>query len=139
MPAISTAHRDGPQPEPRMTISPNSVSNPLAGTHPIDRLLRSRLFQLLLLAVLVRLVTFGNPIVDIDEQYYFVVADAMRHGALPYVDIWDRKPIGLFLIYLPAALAGPVAGIYIYQMMALAAVLLTALIIARLADNAGWH
>jgi hypothetical protein len=89
-------------------------------------------------AIATRLITFGNPILYTDEEFYFAVGRSMINGALPFVDIWDRKPIGLFLLYAaPAAL--PLAwGIWLYQGMALACAAATALIIARLADAAGW-
>jgi hypothetical protein len=62
---------------------------------------------LLLLAVIIsRLQTFNDPVLGFDEQYYLLVAQRMLHGAVPYVDIWDRKPIGLFLIYAGAILPG---------------------------------
>ncbi|WP_051683395.1 glycosyltransferase family 39 protein [Sphingomonas sp. UNC305MFCol5.2] len=93
---------------------------------------------LLLAAIAVRAIAFGNPVVHVDEEFYFYTAQRILDGALPYVDIWDRKPIGLFLIYLPAAAFGPVAGLWIYQAMALASVVLTALVIVRLAGHAGW-
>jgi hypothetical protein len=51
-----------------------------------------------LLALMLRAFTFGSPTIQIDEQFYLLVGDRMLHGALPFVDIWDRKPIGLFLI-----------------------------------------
>lgn len=98
-----------------------------------------RFLIVLLVAILARLVTFGNPIVHVDEEFYFVTAQAWTHGALPYVDVWDRKPIGLFLVYLPAAALGMPAGIWAYQAMALASLVATALLIARLADRAGWN
>ena len=63
----------------------------------------------------------------------------MTHGALPYVDLWDRKPIGLFLVYLPAAIWGLPFSIYVYQAMAGAAAVGTAWLIVRLADRAGWR
>lgn len=94
---------------------------------------------LLLVAIIARAATFGNPIVHVDESFYFVTARAMLDGALPYVDVWDRKPIGLFLLYTPAAAFGVPLGIWAYQAMALAAVVATALLIARLADRAGWR
>jgi hypothetical protein len=97
-----------------------------------------RLAILFVVALLARAVTFGNPILHVDEQFYFTVADAMRHGALPYVDIWDRKSLGLFLVYLPAAMFGPHWGIYAYQALALASGVTTAWLVARLADRAGW-
>jgi hypothetical protein len=94
---------------------------------------------LLLVAIIARATTFGNPIVHVDESFYFVTARAMLDGALLYVDVWDRKPIGLFLLYVPAAAFGVPLGIWVYQGMALAAVVATALLIARLADRAGWR
>lgn len=97
-----------------------------------------RWLALTLVALAARAVTFGNPVLHVDEQFYYAVADAMRHGALPFVDVWDRKPAGLFLVYLPAALLGPIAGIWAYQAMALACVVITAEIIARLAERAAW-
>ena len=98
-----------------------------------------RFLIVLLVAILARLVTFGNPIVHVDEEFYFVTAQAWAHGALPYVDVWDRKPIGLFLIYLPAAALGMPLGTWVYQAMALASLAGTAMLIARLADRAGWN
>ncbi|MCC2980723.1 DUF2029 domain-containing protein [Sphingomonas sp. IC4-52] len=99
---------------------------------------RHRLLLLLAVAIAARAVTFANPIVHVDEDFYFTVARDMWAGALPYVDIWDRKPPGLFLIYLlPAAL--PFGwGIIAYQALALVAVVITAWIIARLAEAGGW-
>ena len=94
---------------------------------------------LLLVAIIARAATFGNPIVHVDESFYFVTARSMLDGALPYVDVWDRKPIGLFLLYVPAAVFGVPLGIWAYQAMALVAVVATALLIARLADRAGWR
>lgn len=93
---------------------------------------------LTLVALAARAVTLGNPVLHVDEQFYFAVADAMRHGALPFVDVWDRKPVGLFLVYLPAALFGPVLGIWAYQTLALLCVILTAAMIAILAERGGW-
>jgi hypothetical protein len=93
---------------------------------------------LLVAAIAVRAVAFGNPVVHVDEEFYLLTAQRMLDGALPYVDIWDRKPIGLFLIYLPAAAFGPVVGLWLYQAMALASVVLTSVLIIRLAERCGW-
>ena len=79
-----------------------------------------------LVGILARMREFGNPIVFTDEEFYLHVARKMWHGALPYVDIWDRKPIGLFLLYMPAAAFPLGASVYAYQAMALAAVVATA-------------
>ncbi len=89
-------------------------------------------------ALLVRALTFGNPILHVDEEFYFATAQAIARGAIPYIDVWDRKPVGLFLLYLPAGALGLPLGIWAYQAMALASVTATATLIARLADRAGW-
>ena len=72
---------------------------------------------LVLAALAPRCWDFGNPVIHVDEQYYLLVGDRMLHGALPYVDIWDRKPIGLFLIFAGIRLL-PGDGILAYQLVA---------------------
>lgn len=94
---------------------------------------------LLGVALAARAITFGNPILHVDEEFYFTAARAMLDGARPFVDVWDRKPIGLFLLYAPAAALGIPAGIWAYQALALACLVATATLVARLADRAGWH
>jgi hypothetical protein len=73
---------------------------------------------LLLVALALRAWDFGNPVIHVDEQYYLLVGDRMLHGALPYIDIWDRKPIGLFAIFAAIRLL-PGDGIIAYQIVAL--------------------
>lgn len=72
---------------------------------------------LLLLTLLVRAQTFGNPVIEFDEQFYRLVGERMLQGAVPFIDIWDRKPIGLFLLYALAALIGGAHALS-YQLMA---------------------
>jgi hypothetical protein len=60
----------------------------------------------ILFAVLFRSPQFVNPDVDFDEPFYLLVGDRLLHGATVYVDIWDRKPIGLFLIFAATRLLG---------------------------------
>jgi hypothetical protein len=72
---------------------------------------------LLVIALAVRAVDFGNPVIHVDEQYYLLVGDRLLHGALPYVDIWDRKPIGLFAIFAAIRLL-PGDGVLAYQLVA---------------------
>jgi hypothetical protein len=85
---------------------------------------------LILAALALRLPDIGNPLVDLDEQMYLLVGQRMWDGAIPYVDIWDRKPIGLFLLYA-ATQALPADGIVAYHLVALAAAIGTAGLIAR--------
>ena len=68
-------------------------------------------------ALLLRWPSFGDPAFNIDEEFYLLVGDRLLHGALPYVDIWDRKPIGLFLLYAAIRLLGG-DGVYQYQIVA---------------------
>ncbi len=83
-------------------------------------------------ALLTRFQQFGNPILHIDEQFYLLVGDRMLHSALPYVDIWDRKPVGLFLIYAAIRTLGGV-GIIQYQLVATGFAIAAAVTVERLA------
>ncbi|WP_343616814.1 hypothetical protein [Novosphingobium sp.] len=85
-----------------------------------------------LAALLIRGSTFGYPLLHIDEQFYLLVGDRMLHGALPFVDIWDRKPIGLFVIYAAIRLLGGL-GVVQYQLVATMFAVCTALTIYRIA------
>jgi hypothetical protein len=87
---------------------------------------------LLIAAFAIRVVQFGNPMIQVDENFYLLVGDRMWRGALPYVDIWDRKPIGLFLIYAAIRLLGG-DGILQYQIVATLFAAGTAFVIARIA------
>ena len=64
----------------------------------------------LAVALALRAVSFGNPLVQIDVQFYALVGDRMLAGALPYVDIWDRKPIGLFALFAGLQAIGRALG-----------------------------
>lgn len=70
-----------------------------------------------LFTLFVRLPELGNPAPDFDEQLYFLAGDRMWSGDIPFVDIWDRKPVGLFLIYAAIRLLGG-DGILQYQLVA---------------------
>jgi 4-amino-4-deoxy-L-arabinose transferase-like glycosyltransferase len=95
---------------------------------------------LLIVTLLVRAQTFGNPVIEFDEQFYRVMGERMVHGAVPYLDIWDRKPIGLFLLYALAAKIGG-EGALAYQLMAALFVMLTAWTIHAMARRlcSGWR
>ena len=83
---------------------------------------------LLAIAVVARAQTFGNPVIGFDEQWYLLVGDRLLHGALPFVDIFDRKPIGLFLLFAGARLLGG-EGFVQYKLVALGFVAMTAWLI----------
>ncbi len=94
---------------------------------------------LLAAAALIRLRTLGDLVSQDDEQFYLVVGDQMlRHSAIPYVDIWDRKPVGLFLLYAGIRLLGG-EGIVQYQLVATAFAAATAGLIGLWIRRAvGW-
>lgn len=87
---------------------------------------------MLIAALIARWWWFGDPVVQVDEQYYLVVGDRLLHGFWPFVDVWDRKPIGLFLIYAGARALGG-TGILQYQLVATAFAAVSALLVQRIA------
>lgn len=91
---------------------------------------------LLVAALIIRAPRFGDPNLHVDEMFYLQVGDLMWHGALPFVDIWDRKPIGLFLLFAAIRLLGG-DGIVQYQIVATAFAFGTAVVIAQLARKIG--
>jgi len=80
---------------------------------------------LLIVALVARWQTFGNPVIGFDEQFYLLVGDRLLQGAVPYVDLFDRKPIGLFLIYAAIRSVGG-DGFLAYKIAALLVVVTTA-------------
>lgn len=95
-------------------------------------------FVLIVAALILRGPHFGDPSYHVDEAFYLHVGDQMLKGAIPYIDIWDRKPVGLFVLYAGIRLLGG-DGILQYQLAAFAAVVGTAFLIALLARRqCGW-
>lgn len=85
------------------------------------------LLSLAIIVVATRAATLHNPVIGFDEQFYLLVGDRLWRGDLPYVDIFDRKPIGLFLIY--AAAAGTGSPFVCYKLLAMVSVTGTAFIL----------
>lgn len=89
------------------------------------------------LSIVLRMATFGHPNIDGDETFYFLVGQAMHDGAVPYVDVWDRKPVGLFILYF--LIAGFSRSVIAYQLAAALFAGSTAAVIALMAKRwAGW-
>ncbi len=113
-----------------------------AGAGGIGAILESRLVWLALfvcLALAMKVTTFGDLNRHIDESFYFLVAQRMHEGLLVYVDVWDRKPLGLFLAYYAiAAVSHSVASFQIIAcLLAAATAYVIALIVARLGAGKG--
>ena len=81
------------------------------------------------LSGLIRLRGLGDLVAHADEQFYLLVGQRMTQGAIPYVDIWDRKPPGLFVLYAAIA-ALPGDDIMGYQIIATVVAALSAACIA---------
>ncbi|HEY6815670.1 MAG TPA: glycosyltransferase family 39 protein [Croceibacterium sp.] len=88
--------------------------------HPLAAAVRSEaaaLAVIALCALATRAVWFGDSAASPDEQLYSLIGNAMLEGSLPFVDLWDRKPIGLFALFAVAHWLGgpdPIA----YQLLA---------------------
>lgn len=57
-------------------------------------------------AVATRIVAWWNPVPHVDDQFYLLAGEELLQGRWPYVDVWDRKPLGLFLLYAGIASIG---------------------------------
>ena len=88
--------------------------------------------QYAVIALAFRIILFSNPVVHVDEEFYLLVADRWNQGALPFVDIWDRKPVGLFLLYRLFLLV-PGNPVLVYQLFGIAATACTAMLVQRMA------
>ncbi len=91
---------------------------------------------LLLAAFALRCWDFGNSVIHVDEQWYLLVGDGVLRGAVPYVDLWDRKPAGLFLLFAAIRLL-PGDGVLAYQLVATMFAAATAIVIERGARRIG--
>ncbi len=87
---------------------------------------------LLIAAFVLRGGLFGNAITGLDEQFYLLVGGRMWSGDLPYVDIWDRKPLGLFVLFAGIAVL-PGDGVLAAQIVATLFAAATAFGVTKLA------
>ena len=120
-----------------MFVAREEASSRFAVTRQALDWLAARLWRqflaILLFALLIRGAAFGDPALYVDEGFYALVGDMMHHGAIPYVDVWDRKPPGLFVLYY--LFAGVLAAPLGYQIAAWLFASVTAFLIARLAQG----
>jgi O-antigen/teichoic acid export membrane protein/4-amino-4-deoxy-L-arabinose transferase-like glycosyltransferase len=57
---------------------------------------------LLVLTVLFRSSTFFTAAADWDESVYLLVSRSLLEGHLPYTEVWDHKPPGIYVIFAGA-------------------------------------
>ncbi|AFW01173.1 hypothetical protein BAR24_01230 [Gluconobacter oxydans] len=91
-------------------------------------------FVLLSFIFVSRFQTFGNPLIHVDEEFYLFGGGRLLHGDLPYLQVWDRKPFGIFLLYAFFHLFGSYR-ILAYQTGAMAAVWGTAWLLFRMGQT----
>lgn len=98
-------------------------------------LLASEYWVVLALAVLafvLRMPQFTGLLPGDDEQFYLLVANRMAQGAMPYIDIWDRKPFGLFAIMAITQAIGS-DGIFAAALLSTLFAIATAVMIYKIA------
>ena len=83
-------------------------------------------------AVATRIVSWWNPVAHVDDQFYLLAGEEMLRGHWPYIDVWDRKPLGLFLLYSGVAWVGG-GSILGLNLVATAFVASTALVVRQIA------
>ena len=67
-----------------------------------------------------RLPFINADILSVDESVYLALGAGLNDGLIPYVDIVDRKPIGIYLIYAAAdaLFSDPLLGVRLFGMLA---------------------
>ena len=75
----------------------------------------------IVLAILLRFLSFRFSVSDHDESTYLVIAQELLKGKLLYLDVWDTKPVGIFLVF---ALALKVFGSSIVTIRLIAALVI---------------
>lgn len=78
----------------------------------------------LALALTLRFPSFFQSIIDWDESLYILIGRSLKEGNLPYIEVWDHKPPGIYLLF---ALALIVFGnsIFAIRLLSCLAVALT--------------
>ncbi|WP_375428176.1 ArnT family glycosyltransferase [uncultured Sphingomonas sp.] len=100
-----------------MTVHTPIVAGSNVRSRRLVRPAVSAAIVLLVAAIILRRGQFGNPIAGLDEQLYLLIGDRLWHGELPYVDLWDRKPFGLFMLFAAIRLL-PGDGVLAAQIVA---------------------
>jgi hypothetical protein len=110
---------------PRLHLEPPPAPLPLQWVRELS------LAWVLVPLLLVKLSSFVFGVLDIDEADWSIAGRLLGHGALPYVGFVEKKPVLSFVFYLPAAVFG--YRQWIMQLVALAWIFCTALVVGRAA------
>ncbi len=52
-----------------------------------------------LLVVVLRFSSFFESVIDSDESLYLLMAQSWLNGQPPYTEIWDNKPLGIYILF----------------------------------------
>ncbi len=94
---------------------------------------RAQVLWFTLFALLTRATVFGQTNYFNDEYFYWQIGLRAHDGLLPYVDLWDRKGPGLFLIYWLIGFLS--TSVLAYQLVACAFAGATAYVASRIAQH----
>lgn len=83
-------------------------------------------------AIATRIVSWWNPVAHVDDQFYLLAGQEMLRGHWPYLDVWDRKPLGLFAIYAVVAAIGD-GSIIALNLVSTAFAAATAMVVRQIA------
>lgn len=86
---------------------------------------------IVILTALIRANVMGDPNYHVDEPFYLLVAERMHAGATLYVDIWDRKPPGIYLVNYVISALWP--GMFAVHVAAAISVAVGAVLLFRIA------
>jgi 4-amino-4-deoxy-L-arabinose transferase-like glycosyltransferase len=96
--------------------------------------LRRKAAVLILAAlILVRIPTYILAVMDIDETDFLVAARMMAKGAIPYVDVVEKKPVLAYLFYWPTTVFG--FHLWPMQIIALGWIFATCWMLGRIAER----
>ena len=93
---------------------------------------RNAVALIVAVAVATRIASWWNPVAHVDDQFYMLAGQDLLRGHWPYIDVWDRKPLGLFLLYAAIAAIGG-KSILVMNLVATAFAAATALAVRRIA------
>lgn len=112
--------------------SPPPPTPPLKGRGEIFASPAIAALLIIAVAVATRIVAWWNPVAHVDDQFYLLAGEELLAGRWPYTDVWDRKPLGLFLLYAGIAWlgSGTMLGL---NLVATAFAAATALVIRQIA------
>ena len=118
-------------PESRAHAARSTTSAPEGFARSLRTETVRHLWILFAVALLARANSFGDPNYHADETFYLMVGKAMHAGMSPYLDIWDRKPPGLFVLYW--VLAGISGSVLSFQIAGFLFTVATGAVVVRIA------